>query len=79
MHEVGAYEAKTHLSKLLKKVSKGERIAICHHGTPIAMLIPAGKSTSISPQEAVAAIRSFRKGRKLGGILLQTLKQEGRR
>ena len=32
METVGAYEAKTHLPKLLERVLKGERITITKHG-----------------------------------------------
>ena len=33
METVGAYEAKTHLPKLLERVLKGERISITRHET----------------------------------------------
>ncbi|MFY4731014.1 type II toxin-antitoxin system Phd/YefM family antitoxin, partial [Nitrospira sp. BLG_2] len=38
--EIGAFEAKTHLSALLERVSKGETITITRHGVPAAMLVP---------------------------------------
>ncbi|MFP4085845.1 MAG: type II toxin-antitoxin system Phd/YefM family antitoxin, partial [Desulfobacteraceae bacterium] len=38
METVGAYEAKTHLPKLLERVMKGERITITKHGVPVAVL-----------------------------------------
>ena len=38
--EVGAFEAKTHLSRLLDEVEKGERIYITRHGKRIAELAP---------------------------------------
>ncbi len=38
--EVGAFEAKTHLSRLLDRVEKGERIFITRHGKRIAELAP---------------------------------------
>lgn len=38
--EVGAYEAKTHLPKLLARVAKGEHITITRHGKAIAELRP---------------------------------------
>ena len=41
METVGAYEAKTHLPKLLERVMKGERITITKHGVPVAVLGPA--------------------------------------
>jgi prevent-host-death family protein len=40
MDSVGAFEAKTHLSDLLDRVSRGEKITITRHGVPVAMLVP---------------------------------------
>ena len=37
---VNIHEAKTHLSKLLKRVMSGERIVIAKAGKPIAVLVP---------------------------------------
>ncbi len=42
MTTVGAYEAKTHLPELLKRVENGEHITIARHGTPVAVLVPVG-------------------------------------
>jgi prevent-host-death family protein len=39
---VAAFEAKTHFSSLLERVSRGEEINITRHGKPIARLVPAG-------------------------------------
>ena len=41
MKQLGAYEAKTHLSRLLDEVEKGESFAITKHGRPVALLVPA--------------------------------------
>jgi prevent-host-death family protein len=38
--EVNVHEAKTHLSKLLKRVAAGEEIIISKAGKPIAKLTP---------------------------------------
>jgi len=38
--EVNAHKAKTHLSKLLKRVAAGEEIIISKAGNPIARLTP---------------------------------------
>lgn len=35
------HQAKTHLSRLLKRVAAGEEIVIAKAGTPIARLVPA--------------------------------------
>ena len=39
--QASVQEAKTNLSKLLKKVSRGERVIITRHGIPTAELVPA--------------------------------------
>ncbi len=41
MTEVGVHEAKTHLSKLLRRVAAGEEIVIARGGEPVARLVPA--------------------------------------
>ena len=40
METVNVHEAKTHLSKLLQRVAKGEEIIIAKAGKPVARLIP---------------------------------------
>ncbi len=40
MAEVGVHEAKTHLSRLLRRVAQGEEIVITSGGRPAAMLVP---------------------------------------
>ena len=40
MAEVNVHHAKTHLSKLLQRVSAGEEIVIARGGEPIARLVP---------------------------------------
>jgi prevent-host-death family protein len=44
MIEVGAFEAKTHLSKLLDAVENGDRVFITRHGKRIAELCPVKKN-----------------------------------
>ena len=41
MTEVGAFDAKTHLSSLLDKVAQGEEVLITRRGLPVARLVPA--------------------------------------
>ena len=79
MAEVGAYEAKTHLARLLERVAKGERITITRHGVPIAELIPASPTRERPLKETIEALREFRKGRTLDGLSLRDLIEEGRR
>jgi len=76
MTTVGAYEAKTKLSQLLKKVARGERIVITKHGAPVAVLAPVGPQAD--PKEVVVQLRSFRKGRLLKPLHIRELVEEGR-
>jgi prevent-host-death family protein len=38
--EVNVHEAKTHLSRLLRRVAAGEEVVIARAGEPIARLVP---------------------------------------
>jgi prevent-host-death family protein len=80
MKRLGAYEAKTHLSRLLDEVERGESFAITKHGRPVALLVPAGGGNrQITPAKAIAGLRTFRRGRTLGLASLRELIDEGRR
>ena len=78
MSKVGAYEAKTKFSELLKRAADGERIVVTKHGVPVAELVPVAKAKELTPQEAIAALKSFRKGRCLNGTSIRELIEEGR-
>jgi prevent-host-death family protein len=43
METVNIHDAKTHLSKLLERVERGERIVIARAGKPVAQLGPVPK------------------------------------
>jgi prevent-host-death family protein len=76
---VGAFEAKTHLNELLKRVSQGETIQITLRGVPTAMLIPAHDREQTNPSETIYDIRKLRKGARLGKTTIRELIDEGRR
>lgn len=40
METVNVHEAKTHLSRLIERVSRGEEIVIAKAGRPVARLVP---------------------------------------
>ena len=42
--EVNTHEAKTHLSKLLRRVAAGEEITIANRGLPVARLVPVSRN-----------------------------------
>jgi antitoxin (DNA-binding transcriptional repressor) of toxin-antitoxin stability system len=79
MQTVGSFQAKTHLSELLKQIEeKGETIAITRHGHVIALLTPPPKENPTTL--AIETIRKNRKGVTLGKKLsIKTLIAEGRR
>lgn len=75
--EVGAYEAKTNLSRLLERVERGERITLTRHGRPVAMLVPVEEKRP--PEDVVRELREFRRERRLGDVRVRALVEEGRR
>jgi prevent-host-death family protein len=60
MREVGAFEAKTHLSELLAAVEAGERIVITRRGRAIAELRPIADARSDSRRAAFAEAARLR-------------------
>lgn len=61
--EVGAYEAKTQLSKLLERVARGEHITITKHGKPIAELRPVGSKDNEALSVALSRLDELRHSR----------------
>jgi len=78
METVGAYEAKTHLPKLLKRVIKGERITITKHGIPVAVLQPPESLRKTEPKQVIAELRKFRAKHRLNGLSIRDMIEEGR-
>lgn len=80
MHkEIGAFEAKTQLSRLLERVRKGERITITKHGMPVAQLVPVQKTAPASVASAIEELAEIRKRTRHGPETLRQLREEGRR
>lgn len=79
MKTVGAFEAKTHLNQLLKRVSQGETFRITLRGAPIANLVPAASEHNEDIAKIANEIREIRKGAKLRGLKIRELIDEGRR
>ena len=79
MNTVGTFGAKTHLSSLLERVERGEEITITRHGKAVARLVPVGATNRDRPDDTVARLKAFRKGRRLGDLSAKALIEEGRR
>ena len=79
MRRIGAYEAKTHLPRLLDEVADGEAITITKHGVAVAILVPASSPTGLAARDAIEGLRAFGSGHHLDGTSLRELIDEGRR
>ena len=75
---VGAYDAKTHLPRLLEQVEGGEVVTITRHGRPVARLVPVDASFR-SPVELIADIKHLRQGVRRGRSSVRQMIDEGRR
>jgi prevent-host-death family protein len=79
MQTVGSYEAKTHLSALLDRVSNGEEITITRHGVPVAVLVPPARAGKRDVSAVIQDMIEARKGVRLDGLSIRGLIEEGRR
>ena len=78
METIGSFEAKTHWSALLEKVSSGQEIIITKRGKPIARLIPEAQAQMSAMDDAIKALKALRKGITLGQEDWKALRDEGR-
>jgi prevent-host-death family protein len=76
---IGAYEAKTHLPRLLDEVAAGQTITITKHGRPVAILVPPHAADRPEAAAVIAALRQAREHVRLDGLSVRRLIQEGRR
>ncbi len=79
METIGVYEAKTHLPKLLERVSRGDRITITKHGVPVAVLQPYDPDKQINVAAVIAELHAFRAQNRLEDLTIRDMIEEGRR
>lgn len=77
--EVGAYEAKTQLPKLLRGVQAGKRYTITHRGEAVADLVPAEGARRHGAAEAVEQMKHFMSEAPIKGINIRELIEDGRK
>ena len=53
-HAYNIHEAKTHFSKLVAAVERGEKVTICRNGEPVIECVPVTKSEGGFPLGALA-------------------------
>lgn len=81
MRTIGAYEAKTHFSRLLDEVAEGKTITITKHGVPVARLMPAAADQKLTAKEAFERWERYRDEHniRLDGLSIREMINEGRR
>lgn len=60
MKTIGAFEAKTHFSKLLSAIAHGEKFLITKNGKVVAMLSPATATEQLDLDEALQRASQLR-------------------
>ncbi len=77
--DVGAFEAKTRLSELLRETERGGSFRIRRRGKVVARLVPPSRHEQAwNPDQVLAAFRETRK-RIAGPLKVRELIEEGRR
>ena len=64
--EIGAFDAKTKLSEILRKVEQGERFTITRRGRAVANLVPV--TTDSSKAKVAAAVEALLNFPRIEGI-----------
>jgi len=77
--EIGSFDAKAHLSKLLQAVKKGQRFTITLRGEPIADLVPYEGAVKPNASIAIEEMRHFQKIQGVSDAMLTEWIAEGRR
>ncbi len=67
-NSIGAFEAKTHFSKVLNRVERGETIAITRHGHTVAKIVPVEQSNREQAKAALERMKARRKRLKTAPI-----------
>jgi prevent-host-death family protein len=75
---VGAFDAKTRLSEILRKVEQGERFTITVRGRPVADVVPSEASSQSRREEAIKSLMHPRIQGPDGDTILEWIR-EGRK
>ena len=58
---IGAFEAKTHFSKIIEKAEQGQDYVVTRRGKPVAMILPLDKKPEMTRMEAIEQLMEMRK------------------
>ncbi len=76
--KIGAYEAKTHLPDLLRKVQAGQHFTITRRGRPVAELTPIRTANSRGRLHAAGCMKAFMKQAQPFCVDTKAMSEEGR-
>ena len=79
MERIGAYEAKTHLPRLLDRVARGESLTITRHGKPVARLVPVSGDRDRAREAAARIVERRRHVKRVPVADLLATIHEGHR
>ena len=80
MQMIGAYEARTRLSELLREVERGKSFTVTRHGVPVARILGIAEAEHDDVATVIARIKRARAGRP--SVSLEEIiaaRDEGRR
>jgi prevent-host-death family protein len=80
MNTVSAYEAKTHLPRLIRAAERGETVIITRHGKPVAQLGPVQDQRCVDMADLMKELEALR--RRLPKISIEEIlawRHEGRK
>ena len=77
--EIGAFDAKTKLSEILRKVEQGERFTITVRGRAVADVVPTQARNQRAIDEAVERLMHFPRVKGIPGDTVLEWIREGRK
>lgn len=77
--EIGAFDAKTRLSEILRKVEQGERFTITLRGRAVADVVPTQARNQRAIDEAVERLINFPRIKGVAGDTVLEWIREGRK
>jgi prevent-host-death family protein len=80
MIQIGAFEAKTHFSEILRRVEKGEEFCVTNRGRIVAIIHSPQAEHERKTYEAFTKLGALRKKHPLGNYAeIKTWKEAGRK
>lgn len=77
--QIGAFDAKTKLSEILRKVEQGERFTITVRGKAVADVVPTQARATSAREEAIERLMRFPRVQGISGETVLEWIREGRK